>query len=118
MKRLRLFLLPLPLLCAAVPHAQAADLRLLRDPFTRPAVPVPAALAAAAAAAEVAPPAPLHLRAVILHGAGSLANIDGDIVAIGDQARDYKVLRIDARGVLVTRAGKEQLLTLTEKDKQ
>jgi len=106
-------LLMLPLLCAAVPLAQAADLRLLRDPFARPVAPVPAAVAA-----EAVPPAPLHLRAVILHGAGSLANIDGDIVAAGEQARDYKVLRIDARGVLVTRAGKEQLLTLTEKDKQ
>jgi len=109
----------LPLLCVTASLAQAADPRLLRDPFARPVAPVPAALAAAAAAAaEAVPPAPLHLRAVILHGAGSLANIDGDIVAAGEQARDYKVVRIDARGVLVTRAGKEQLLTLTEKDKQ
>lgn len=112
MKRLLL----LPLLYVAAALAQAGDLRLLRDPFARPAAPLPAA--AAAAAVEAAPPAPLQLRAVILHGAGSLANIDGDIVAAGDQARDYKVVRIDARGVLVARAGKEQLLTLTEKDKQ
>lgn len=114
MKRLLL----LPLLCVSAALAQAADLRLLRDPFARPVAPVPAALAAEAAAAQAVPPAPLQLRAVILHGTGSLANIDGDIVAAGDQARDYKVLRIDAHGVLVSRAGKEQLLTLTEKDKQ
>lgn len=116
MNRLRLLLLPL--LYAAVPLAQAADPRLLRDPFARPVPAAPAEAVAVAAAAEAVPPAPLHLRAVILHGTGSLANIDGDIVAAGEQARDYKVLRIDARGVLVARAGKEQLLTLTEKDKQ
>jgi len=108
----------LTLLYMTAALAQAADPRLLRDPFARPAAPVAAAVAAAAAAAEMVPPAPLHLHAVILHGTQSLANIDGDIVAAGEQARDYKVVRIDARGVLVTRAGKEQLLTLTEKDKQ
>lgn len=107
-----------PTVTAALPAtaAAAAPLRTLRDPFVRPAPP-PAP--AAALAAEPAPePPPLHLRAVILNGARSVANIDGDIVGAGDQARDYTVVRIDANGVLVTRAGKRQRLTMTEKDKQ
>ncbi|TQK05554.1 hypothetical protein [Herbaspirillum sp. SJZ107] len=106
----------LPPVTAALPAAAPA-LRTLRDPFVRPAPPPPAP--AAALPAEPAPePPPLHLRAVILNGARSVANIDGDIVGAGDQARDYTVVRIDAHGVLVTRAGKRQLLTMTEKDKQ
>jgi len=108
----------LPPVTAALPASAAAApaLRTLRDPFVRPAPP-PAP--AAALPAEPAPePPPLHLRAVILNGARSVANIDGDIVGIGDLARDYTVVRIDARGVLVARAGKRQLLTMTEKDKQ
>jgi hypothetical protein len=103
----------------AATTATAAPERPLRDPFVRPAPPVSAAaVAAAAAASEAAVPPPLRLRAVILNGARSVANIDGDIVAAGERMRDYTVLRIDAQGVLVDRAGKRQLLTLTEKDKQ
>lgn len=92
--------------------AAEAPTRPLRDPFVRPAPPV----AAAEAAEPPPPPPPLHLRAVILNGARSIANIDGDIVGAGEQARDYTVVRIDARGVLVTRAGKQQLLTINPKD--
>ena len=73
-----------------------APKRPLRDPFVRPAPPP----VAAGEAAEPPPPPPLHLRAVILNGARSIANIDGDIVGAGEQARDYTVVRIDARGVL------------------
>ena len=108
----------LPQVTAATPATAAAalTLRTLRDPFVRPAPP-PAP--AAALPAEPAPePPPLHLRAVILNGTRSVANIDGDIVGAGEQARDYTVVRIDADGVLVTRAGKRQRLTMTEKDKQ
>jgi len=91
----------------------AATERPLRDPFARPAPPAPPP---APAPEPVAPP--LQLRALILNGAHSVANIDGDIVGAGERARDYTVLRIDAQGVLVTRAGKQQLLTMNEKDKQ
>ena len=105
-----------PTVTAALPAAAAPALRTLRDPFVRPAPPpAPAAVLPAEPAPE---PPPLHLRAVILNGARSVANIDGDIVGTGDQARDYTVVRIDAQGVLVTRAGKRQRLTMTEKDKQ
>lgn len=91
------------LLSAALPTI-AAD---LRDPFARlaPAVPPVAAMAEA-------PPAPLRLHALILNGAGSLANIDGDVVAAGDRAPGYTVLRIDERGVLVSRGGRQQLLVM------
>jgi hypothetical protein len=108
----------IPTVTTAMPATAAAApaLRALRDPFVRPAPPAPST---AALPAEPAPePPPLHLRAVILNGARSVANIDGDIVGIGDQARDYTIVRIDVYGVLVTRGGKRQLLTLTEKDKQ
>ena len=104
----------LALLCAAA-SAQAAK-RPLRDPFARPAPPPSAAPAAADVPA--APPAPLHLRAVILNGTRSLADIDGLILAAGERAADFEVVRIDARGVLVSRGGKRQLLLLNEKDKQ
>ena len=122
---LALLCVSLATMAAAVPTVTVAMpagattapvLRTLRDPFVRPAP--PPAPAAALPAAPAPEPPPLHLRAVILNGTRSVANIDGDIVGAGDQARDYTVIRIDAHGVLVTRAGKRQRLTMTEKDKQ
>jgi len=111
----------IPTVTAAVPAAATAapsiPPRVLRDPFVRPAPPPLPAAAAAAAEPQVEVP-PLRLRAVILNGTHSIANIDGDIVAAGGQARDYTVLRIDAQGVLVARAGKRQLLTIHQKDTQ
>lgn len=105
----------LALLCAAS-LAQAAN-RPLRDPFERP-TPPPAPATPAAADVPAPPPVPLHLRAVILNGARSVADIDGFIVGAGERAADFEVVRIDARGVLVSRGGKRQLLLLNEKDKQ
>jgi hypothetical protein len=55
---------------------------------------------------------------VILNGARSVADIDGFILGAGERAADFEVVRIDARGVLVSRGGKRQLLLLNEKDKQ
>lgn len=104
----------LALLCAAA-LAQAGN-RPLRDPFERPAPPPSAAPANPEVPA--APSAPLRLRAVILNGARSLADIDGFILGAGERAADFAVVRIDARGVLVSRGGKRQLLLLNEKDKQ
>jgi opacity protein-like surface antigen len=107
----------LAVLAAAALHAIAAAdatqvARPLRDPFVRPAPPP-----APRPTDDASEPPPLHLHAVILHGDRSLANIDGDIVGPGEQARDYTVLRIDARGVLVMRGKKQTLLTVFAKDK-
>jgi hypothetical protein len=103
------------LLAAAADHAAAAPAHALRDPFARPA---PLVAAPVAPAVVEAPEPPPRLRALILNGTHSVANVDGEIVAVGEQAGPYTVVRIDAAGVLVTRAGKQQLLLLDEKDKQ
>ncbi len=81
----------------------------LRDPFARPAPAAPASTQV-----EEAPPAPLRLRALILNGAHSLANIDGDVLSAGDRGAGYTVLRIDARGALVVRNGRQQLLVMSD----
>jgi hypothetical protein len=105
MKRIAtLVLLAVAGLCAAAPAG-----RPLRDPFARPAPAAPAV-----AAVEQAPPAPLHLRALVLNGAHSLANIDGDVLSAGDRGPGFTVLRIDARGVLVVRNGRQQLLVMSD----
>ena len=89
--------------------------RIVRDPFVR-RVPASAPLDAAAPAPAPVPATPPRLRAVVLNGAHSLANLDGNVVATGERVAGYTVLRIDARGVLLGHAGSQHLLTMQDKD--
>jgi len=100
-------LVPLAALLLAA-HAGAAP---LRDPFQRPAASRPAV-------ASATPEKPPRLRALVLNGARSLANIDGQVLAVGEQFSGYTILRIDARGALIARAGQEMLLSMQDKDPQ
>jgi hypothetical protein len=92
--------------------APASPWTALRDPFQRPATP----RASEAAPLEIAPSAPPRLRALVLNAQRSLANIDGNVVAVGEQFSGYTVRRIDARGVLIVRDGHVQLLTMQDKE--
>jgi len=87
--------------------------RIVRDPFVS-RLPASAPLAATVPA----PATPPRLRAVVLNGAQSLANLDGNVVATGERVAGYTVLRIDARGVLLAHAGNQHLLTMQDKDAQ
>lgn len=102
----------MPLLALAFAAASASTPALaapLRDPFVRPASAIPAP-------PEAAPETPPRLRALVLNAAASLANIDGHVVAVGERFAGYQVVRIDARGVLLARAGRELLLTMQDKE--
>jgi len=85
--------------------------RNLRDPFVS-RLPASAPLAATAPVSATPP----RLRAVVLNGAHSLANLDGNVVATGERVAGYTVVRIDARGVLLAHAGNQHLLTMQDKD--
>ncbi len=89
--------------------------RNLRDPFVSR---LPASAPLAGTAIAPVPATPPRLRAVVLNGAHSLANLDGNVVATGERVAGYTVLRIDARGVLLAHAGNQHLLTMQDKDTQ
>jgi len=89
--------------------------RIVRDPFVSR---LPASAPVAADAPAPVPATPPRLRAVVLNGAQSLANLDGNVVATGERVAGYTVLRIDARGVLLGHAGSQHLLTMQDKDTQ
>ena len=101
------------ILAGLAANVLATPPRIVRDPFVS-RLPASAPLAAAAPA----PATPPRLRAVVLNGAQSLANLDGNVVATGERVAGYTVLRIDARGVLLGHAGSEHLLTMQDKDAQ
>ena len=99
----------------ALALGSAALAQPLRDPFARPPMPPVATLAPPAPPAEEAPPEPvLQLRAVVVAPGRSLANINGQILAVGERFGDYQLIKVDERGVTLARRGVTSVLALNE----
>ena len=92
-------------LALASASAQAAP----RDPFARPAVP-----ARIEAAVPPAPQAPPRLRAIMVAPGRALANIDGQILALGEWFGDYQLIKVDERSVTLLKHGVTRVLALDE----
>lgn len=104
MKPVLTVLLSLALLSAA---AQAQP---LRDPFARPLLPARAAEPEAPAPQAAAP----QLRAVMVAPGRALANINGQILAVGEWFGDYQLIKVEERGVTLDRHGVRSILVLNE----
>jgi hypothetical protein len=86
-----------------------------RDPFARPALPVPTPAQAQAAAEAAEPAVQPQLRAIMVAPGQALANISGRILAVGESFGDYRVVKIRERSVtLVSRGGKKTELALDQ----
>lgn len=93
--------------------AASAGAAPLRDPFARPPAPAPAPAAAAAEAEAEAERAPApRLRAIMYEPRHSLANIGGQIVAVGDWYGNYRVVAIEERSVTLLRNKAKSVLVL------
>jgi hypothetical protein len=100
------------LLALALSLAGGAQARPLRDPFVRLAPP-PSAAAAAEAAPQAAE-APPQLRAIMYAPRRSLANINGQILAVGEWFGDYQLIKVEERAVTLARRGVKSVLALDE----
>lgn len=89
--------------------ALAAQAQPLRDPFARPARPVQAA----APEPELPQRAP-QLRAVMVSPGRALANINGQILAVGEWFGDYQLIKVEERGVTLSQRGVKSVLVLNE----
>jgi hypothetical protein len=90
----------------------AALAQPLRDPFARPPLPPIAVTAAPAEAAQ--PGLALQLRAVMVAPGRSLANINGQILAVGEWFGDYQLIKVEERAVTLARRGVKSVLALDE----
>ena len=97
---------------ALAPLLASAQGHTLRDPFARPALPVKAALSEAAEP-EAPPPLP-QLRAVMVAPGRALANINGQILAVGEWFGDYQLIKVEERGVTLIKRGVKSVLELNE----
>ena len=89
--------------------ALAAQAQPLRDPFARPA-PRPQAAAPEPEAPQLAP----QLRAVMVTPGRALANINGQILAVGEWFGDYQLIKVEERGVTLVKRGVKSVLVLNE----
>lgn len=89
--------------------AGAAQAQPLRDPFARPALAAPAATPE-----PEAPQAAPRLRAVMVAPGRALANINGQILATGEWFGDYQLIKVEERGVTLSKRGVKSVLVLDE----
>lgn len=105
---------PVPVwLLLAAAAAQAADERipLQVNPFVRPE-----SGAAANAARAGADTGAMELRALMLAGKLSLANIGGHIVGIGEEINGYRLVAVNGDGVVLERDGAQKVLEVRKQD--
>lgn len=83
---------------------------LHHDPFRRPAPPL------SPRTTDPATPAPAvwqpTLRGVLLAGAGSLANVDGQMVGIGDHIEGHRLVSVSDRQAIFEKDGRRIVLDM------
>ena len=94
---------------ALAPALAGPQERPLRDPFARPAPP-PRAVELEEEAPQVLP----QLRAVMVAPGRALANINGQILAAGEWFGDYQLIKVEERGVTLSKRGVKSVLVLNE----
>jgi hypothetical protein len=89
--------------------AQEAVAPLRRNPFSRPDY-VVALTAAPVAEGGATSPVALELRATLVANGIRLANIDGEILAVGESYAGYRLVRIEEGRVTVRKDGERLVL--------
>lgn len=106
---LRTAILALLLLAASATAFGDADTRTLRhNPFTRPALGDESSGRVAAAASSHHP----VLRATLVAGKRSLANVEGRLLGIGDQHEGYHLIRVGEGDATFTLGDQEITVTI------
>ena len=117
MNRVRLVAAVIGVAFACAAMSEQADIPLQRNPFAAPEeLQQPVALAAPRRGAqpEAEPEPQFGLRAVLSAGNDSLANIDGEILAVGEKIGGYRVAAIREHEVILTRGSKRIVLSVFE----
>lgn len=96
------------LLLAAPSAAQDPDPTLATNPFDRPAFVVN--LSDAAARGPLAPAVLLDLRTTMVGKDAAFANINGEILSVGDTLDGYRVVSIREGRVILTKDGERMAL--------
>ena len=94
--------------------SRAEEMRsvLQTNPFERPAV--EEKQAAVAMNSRQAPAMSLKLRATMVAGANSLANIGGTIIGIGEEIDGHRLLSVREREVILSRNGSTKTLSVDD----
>lgn len=98
-------------LLALAPLLATAQGPQLRDPFARPALPP---RAVADETQMQTPPLLPQLRALMVTPGRALANINGQILAVGEWFGDYQLIKVEERGVTLSKRGVRSVLVLDE----
>lgn len=92
-------------------YADAADV-LQRNPFERLKVPSVSQPAVGAPSTSKAEEVVLELRATLVSGSERLANVNGQILGLGETVLGYRLLRVEEGEAVLAKNGKEVLITM------
>ncbi len=92
-------------------HGHAAEMPA-RDPFVKPAM--DNITTAAPAPQETKPE--LELRALLVAGAASIANVGGTMLAIGDEIDGYRLMSVSQGEAMFQKGAKQYRIPLREQE--
>lgn len=101
--------------CSLALPALAAEVALRHDPFRPVAVRTPPPAAAPSALPPAAPAVAVwraQLRAVLVDGERSLANVDGVVVRVGGEVDGFRLMQVSEGRALFLRNGQHFELTM------
>jgi hypothetical protein len=98
---------------ASAPCALAQGRVLQHDPFARPQLGFVPAAGPSAPVPKRTPPPKLKLTGVVVAGAGSMANVDGIIVRVGESIQGYRLVTVHERTAIFEKNNAHFTLSIT-----
>ncbi len=106
----RIALLLAFVLGATAARGEEEPVILEHDPFARPAALAGAAPGSGASRASAASLGSAELRATVVAGSESMANVDGVIVKMGEELNGYRLVEVGDRRAVFEREGARRIL--------
>ncbi len=115
MRELRRLLLVTGLLAIGVCHAAERSNVLRTNPFLQPVLDDAAALEGSKSA--TGPVVELQLRATMVAGSSSQANIGGVILGLGEEVNGYRLTEVHQRRVVLDRDGSQKEIRIDDENR-
>lgn len=90
-------------------------IRVLHDPFQRPAISQKSMAVPETAKTPVQPPAWIpQLKATLLAGRNSMANVDGKVIKLGETINGYKLIKVGERSAVLVKNKQHKQITIDD----
>nr|WP_179210281.1 hypothetical protein [Crenothrix polyspora] len=90
-------------------------IRVLHDPFQRPAISQKSMAVPETAKTPVQPPVWIpQLKATLLAGRNSMANVNGKVIKLGETINGYKLIKVGERSAIFVKNKQHKQITIDD----